>query len=243
MIGIRKIIYTMLCLLVSGAANADDFIDWHTSNIQLLRGYNYELGDDTRTIITLEHANGWRYGDFYGFADITTDARNNNIYAELSPRFSLGKITGEDLSYGIVKDVLISTTFERGNDSLFRYLVGFAVDLNLPGFKFFKTNFYIRDDDSLEGNTYQSTISWNLPVEYHGRNFLFEGFADITGAEGSTRTSNQLIVPRFLVDVSKDLKLNDGTLFAGIEWQYWHNKFGIDGVTESVPQLQLKLVF
>ena len=34
-----------------------------------------------------------------------------------------------------------------------------------------------------------------------------------------------------------------GQFYAGVEWQYWHNKFGIDGVTESVAQAQLKWLF
>lgn len=31
--------------------------DWSSSNIQLLRGTDYQLGEDTRTILTFEHSN------------------------------------------------------------------------------------------------------------------------------------------------------------------------------------------
>lgn len=73
-------------------------------------------------------------------------------------------------------------------------------------------------------------------------NFLIEGFADFAGGEG-TAVANQLIVPRFLLDVGDLAGIEENTLFMGVEWQYWRNKFGVAGVTESVPQLQIKWVF
>ncbi len=55
--------------------------------------------------------------------------------------------------------------------------------------------------------------------------------------------AHQLFVLRFLLDVGEAIGQESGTFYAGVEWQYWHNKFGIDGKTESVPQVQLKWVF
>jgi hypothetical protein len=34
-----------------------------------------------------------------------------------------------------------------------------------------------------------------------------------------------------------DLWGNSGHFYAGIEYQYWHNKYGIKGLNESVPQV------
>lgn len=67
-----------------------------------------------------------------------------------------------------------------------------------------------------------------------------EGFSDIAGAEGNG-VANTLIVPRALVNLGS-LAGQPGNLWAGIEWRYWDNKFGVDGVTENVVQLQLKWV-
>ncbi|HZL92739.1 MAG TPA: hypothetical protein VFB99_03810 [Vicinamibacterales bacterium] len=33
-----------------------------------------------------------------------------------------------------------------------------------------------------------------------------------------------------------------GNIFAGFEWQYWDNKFGIDDLNESMPQILVKWV-
>ena len=54
---------------------------------------------------------------------------------------------------------------------------------------------------------------------------------------------SQLTQPRLLLDVGDLVWNKQGQFFAGIEYQYWHNKFGIDGVTESTPQAQIKWVF
>jgi hypothetical protein len=32
-------------------------------------------------------------------------------------------------------------------------------------------------------------------------------------------------------------------LFAGIEWAYWHNKYGIKGFHQTAPQVVLMWVF
>jgi len=224
-------------------AGEGDFIQWHSTNMQLLRGFDYELGSEERTIGTFEHAHGHRLGDFYMFVDYTwPDEGEENYYVELSPRLSLGKITGKDFSYGIIKDALISTTIEKPESQKARYLYGGAVDLNVPGFKFFKTNLYVRDEPGLD-KTYQLTLVWNRPFEIQGHKFVIEGFADLAGDAGQGKKPYQLIVPRFLMDVGHASGFAENTLWAGIEWQYWHNKFGVDGVTESVPQLQMKYVF
>ena len=45
------------------------------------------------------------------------------------------------------------------------------------------------------------------------------------------------------MDAGDVMGIDSNKFFLGVEYQYWHNKFGIDGVTESVPQLQAKWVF
>ncbi len=230
-------------ILISPLAQASDIFQYSASNIQILRGHNYELGEKQRTIITLEHAHGHKYGDTFGFFDlIKADGQDHTYYGELSPRLSLSKMTGYDFSYGIIKDLLISTTFEKAKDQGPQYLYGGAIDLNLPGFKFFKANAYIHDSTELDGETWQVTLSWNRPFEIGGVKLLAEGFADFQGDEGG-RSPNQLIVPRLLVDIGDLAGYEQGKLMAGVEYSYWNNKFGIQGSDESVPQAQLKWNF
>ena len=246
MIYIRICFLILLCgiiFILPQKVMAGDLVQFHTSNIQFLSGNNYELGESQRTTATLEHANGWLYGDTYGFVDfVYSDGENSTYYGEISPRLSLGKITKKDMSYGIIKDILLSTTFEKARGQGPQYLYGGAIDFNLSGFKFFKTNAYVHDSTQLDGKTWQVTLAWNRPLNVGRSKFLIEGFADLQGHEG-TSNSNQLLVPRFLFDVGHALGTTENKLWAGVEYQYWHNKFGVDGVTESAPQAQLKWIF
>lgn len=240
-----KIIYFFifsLCIF-SNVAKAGEIIQWQGGNVQLLRGNDYEIGEKQRTIATFEYANSWVYGDTFAFLDWTfPDQGRSTYYTEISPRISLSKVFKKDLSYGFIKDVLISTTFEKANHQGPRYLYGGAVDLNIPGFKYFKTNAYVRDDTQLDGETWQVTLAWNAPFHIGRAKFLAEGFADFAGEE-DTVAANDQIVPRLLLDVGHAIGKQDDKLFVGVEWHYWHNKFGIEGKTQSTPQLQIKWVF
>lgn len=215
-----------------------------TTNIQYLVGSKYELGDSTRSIITLEHVNGWKYGDNFFFVDIENATRTGNynktgFYGEISPRFSLSALTGQPMSFGIVKDILITTTLEAGN-GFHNNLYGVAVDLNI--LPVFQINYYIRNEIGAGtdlGN--QLTLVWLAPFEAGPVSMVFEGFFDY--AWGLKPSEDNIVTgPRLLMDVGK-LWGAPGTLQAGVEYQMWRNKFGIDGVDENVPQAMVKWIW
>jgi nucleoside-specific outer membrane channel protein Tsx len=240
-LGIQALITLWLVASSVSPAHGDELIQWHTENVQLLRGSDYELGDQQRTILTFEHANRWRYGDVFLFADFTSgDDGLSTAYGEITPRFSLSRMTGQDWSWGVVRDVLIAATYEHGDEGIERYLAGIAIDLDIPDFTFVRVHAFRRDDPRRAGSTWQSTIVWNRRFSAMGQQFLAEGVADFAGSEGNG-VANQFIVPRLLWDIGA-LNGDAGRLYLGIEHQYWNNKFGVDGVVESVTQLQLKWV-
>lgn len=223
------------CLTFAGSAN------WSTTNIQVLKGSGYELGLEDRTIVTLEHANSWKYGDNFFFIDQTDP---NGFYSEFSPRFSFSKIMGKETSKDVfVKDVLLSFNEEFSSGGR-TYLYGVGVDFNIPNFAFFKTNYYFRDEGSTSGETGQQiTIAWLLPFKTGDVSWAFEGFFDYAfGFDEDVKESNIVTAPRLLVDVGSFFG-SPGTLQAGVEYQIWRNKFGKDGVNEAVPQAMLKWIW
>lgn len=240
-----KILLRLLILsLYASGVRANDLIEWHSENIQILRGFNYELGSPKKTIVTLEHANRWKYGDFFVFADLQwPDGGDFTFYGEITPRLSLSKISGKSFSFGAIKDVFLAGNFEIPKKGSARYLYGPSIDWNVPGFTFFKTYFFLRDNPDIAGSTHQVTIAWNRTVKLGEASLLLEGFADLAGNEGTTYAANELFVPRFLFDVGGLVGLKSPRFFAGVEYTYWHNKFGLQGVTESAAQVQLKWVF
>lgn len=241
-------VLSLATLLAAPASSFAGAATWSSTNIQLLYGDNYNTGfggDDTRTIITVEHANAWKYGDNFFFVDITNPNRTANpptsFYAEISPRFSLGAITGKDLSLGIIKDFLITTTLEEGQ-GFHNYLYGLAADFNFPGFVFFQFNWYIvRDEVTADDKGSQITLAWLLPFKLGGMDLTFEGFFDY--AYGLDKSEDNIITaPRLLIDVGKYFGA-PGTLQAGIEYQIWRNQYGVDGQDENVAQAMMKWIW
>ncbi len=225
-------------------AKADDssqggWLEWQSNNVQLLHGEGFRFDDNTQTTFTFEHADGWKYGDNFFYVDYSFD-EPDSINAEFSPRLSLSKMSGYGFSYGIVQDVLISGTLEMGRN-FNAYLIGGAVDLDVPGFNFFQINLYNRNNPDVSGSGWQTTWVWSRPFEAVGRNFTFDGYFDYADYEEGTR--NFFTQPQLLMDVSDAVSQQDGRVFIGAEWRYWHNLYGIDGVTESVPQAMVKVVF
>lgn len=80
---------------------------WQNTSISLLSGNQYEIDDHKRNVVTLEHASGHSWGDNFFFMDRLRDADGDvATYAELGPRFSLGKLSGKSFAAGPLQDVL-----------------------------------------------------------------------------------------------------------------------------------------
>lgn len=223
---------------------------WSSTNAQYLYGDSYtDVGTDTEvsgSVITLEHVNAWAYGDNFFFVDITNPDRGDSklgtgYYGELSPRLSFTKMTGKDLNVGIIKDILITTTAEIGN-GFHNYLYGIAVDLNIPKTPVAQINTYVRNEIGTGKDPgYQVTLVWLTPFNIGNLSFAFEGFFDYAFDQDHAE-DNIITAPRLLMDLGKTWGA-EGVLQAGIEYQIWRNKFGIDGIDEDVPQLMVKWVW
>ncbi len=234
--------------------------DFSTTNVQYLYGTNYADGLDDglaapidkeeRAVLTIENALRWRYGDVFFFVDIEEpDSEGTKFHAELQPRFSLGQIiSGRPWQAGIVKDVFVATQIESGN-GLRVYLYGAGLSLDIPYFSFFNLNMYAREtrrdfvaEDTDTGG--QITIAWKLPFTISSMDLVFEGFADYTFSENggsNPREANLLAAPRLLLDIGNFWD-KPGVIQAGIEYQIWRNKFGINGVDEDVVQAMIKWI-
>ncbi|HVL01716.1 MAG TPA: hypothetical protein VM553_17980 [Dongiaceae bacterium] len=250
-----------LGVLASGDAWAG-LAQWSSTNFQILYGddyqsiyFNEDTGkldsvDDVRSVITIEHVNGWKYGDNFMFVDITnadrTTETTTNYYGEISPRLSFGKMTGANLNQGLLNDILITTTAEIG-EGFRSYLYGLAVDLNLPGFSFFQFNYYVRNDVELAGGPApndtgsQITLVWLVPFDIGTTVWAFEGFVDYA-FDVDPGEDNIIAGPRLLMDVG-ELFGEKGNVQAGVEYQIWRNKFSIDGIDEDVVQAMVKFIF
>ncbi len=220
-----------VALLLAGSAAA---ADWSSTNAQLLHGSGFELGLETRDILTLEHASEWKYGSNYAFVDVTEPFGDaTELYGEWYTRLGLGKLAGRKPGTGLVRDVSVAASLNAGQG--FRaYLAGATVHLNVPHFTFVDVDVMAYDDRSDTDVTYIVTPAWEAAFPLGAVRLCLRGFVDVIGREGE-RESQVLAQPQVLVDLGP-LWGNEGQVMLGIEYHYWRNKFGIAGVTESAPQ-------
>ncbi len=233
-----------LGLLCAGAmsisATATAEMQWNDFSLSYLSGSQYEVGDKSRQFLTVEHASGHNWGDTFFFYD-RSKSKDGTIegYSELSPRLSLGYVSGSDLSFGIVSDVFIASTWEQGA-SFDNYLLGLGVSLNVPGFNYFTANVY-QANNSAWDNDQMMTITWGYPFKLAGADFLYDGFLDWSNSSDSQASE---------MNFTSQLKYNVGgalgtkaPVYLGLEYAVWNNKFGISGVDERSASFLLKWHF
>ena len=220
--------------------------DWMSNNLQVLHGTNFQLGDKSRTTITIEHADGWKYGSNFFFVDIINrDDISTEIYSELYTYLSLNKITGRDNSILFIKDAALMLGLNIGNkpenDNFQAYLVGVNFELDVPKFDYLQLSISSYKNDNVNGKYgVQITPVWSIPFEIADMKFKFRGFTDFSfGNTNASSTFTILSQPQLLLDVGDLAGLPSDKLYIGTEYNHWHNKFGIKGVDEHAVQAMI----
>lgn len=250
------------------AASTTMAADWSDTEVQLLHGSKFNdngaFGGQkfAKDILTLQHASGYKYGRNFFFVDmLKSDSQDNNygeVYGEYYHTLSLSKVAGYDGSKSFLKDIGVTAGINYGaKNSAFGanpkiLLLGPTFDLAMPGFAFFNVDVLMYDDRSTHSGfgggyncgskktTYQVTPAWNLPFSIGPAKFSFEGFVDFIGSHGTCK-EQVLTQPQLRWDVGNHFG-KPGTVFLGIEYQYWKNKFG-SAQSESFPQALLAWKF
>jgi len=204
---------------------------WSNTSATLLQGNHYKVGDNKRTVFTFEHAAGYNWGDSFLFVDRLHSANGDKeTYAEISPRFKISSYKND-----FIENIYIATTAEIG-DGFTHYLVGLGTDLKIPNFNYFSVNVYHRNNDSSRNNQ-QITLSWAVPLGP----LVYDGFLDHVIANGDD-TSSTNFTSQLKYNIGQHLNLKT-KLCVGVEYAYWLNKFGIDGVDEKNVNLLVKYHF
>ncbi len=241
---------------VSAAAEKSEnkLLLWMDNSVTGLAGAGFEIDDGDQFTGTIEHASGWAYGDLFAFFDFTSFKNENGPdsttwYGEVTPRLSIGKILNKDLSFSIFgqglvvwKDTLIAMSYERGrrskNTETLLLGLGFDLDLSALGvfgdrFNYFQVNIFARNElnccagDEPDGgfDDFQITVSAAYPLEIGKAKFLIDGFFDFVAGVGP-QEQNFHFVPQIKLDIGNFWGMPK-TLYAGVEIDYWNNKFGL----------------
>ena len=235
------------CAIASTAAFTQSSpIVWQDFSLTGLYGENYELGTEDRTTLTAEYAAKLKYSDVFFFVDQQWDGNDkDNTYFEFAPRLSLGEVTGQDLSFGPVKDVLVATTWEHNAGhgenvefNNFLYGVGFALDI--PYTQYANVNFYRADNNNTDDD-YQMTITYAVPFKLGSEDFLVDAFLDWSTAE-KDHASELNWTSQYKWNVGKHIS-PETKLYVGVEHSVWNNKFGVKGADQNDVSALVKYHF
>ena len=190
----------------------------------------------SQTFFTFENASGHDWGSTFFFVDRNQgqgkDADSDDLYGEFAPNLSLSWLTGSKLGGGLIKDYTLSAQYEfGGGTNVNNYMVGPGIDWNIPGFMYVGTRFYYVDN-SETSDDYQTTVVWGKAMEFGSTRILFDGYIDWSTAEDDHK-SDFHFNPQLKLDLG-NYRGKPGVLYAGIEYSYWNNKYGLnDDVMET----------
>lgn len=219
---------------------------FNNTSLTLLYGSDYEVVEDDQVVMTFEHVSGHNWGDLFFFVDRlqakSSSSNDKETYGELSPRLSLSYLTGQSLSVGPIKDVYLAGTYEFNASGIQfdNYLYGFGLDWDVPGFNYVQTQFYYADNE-LQDNDLQLTLVWGMPISLGSHLIMFDGYIDWSTGENKEHASEFHFNPQVKLDVGNYFN-NPGKYYVGIEYSYWHNKFGLkDADTENLVNALVKV--
>src|SRR5690606_34526253 len=144
-----------LCALATTATFTQAKPIWQDFSLTGLYGENYKVPSTQdekieQSTVTAEYAAGLKYGDFFAFADRTNnDPEGNSTYFEVVPRLSLSAVSGTKLEVGLIKYVLVATTWE-GSEGFNNYLYGVGFALKVQYTNYANVNFYKAENDISE---------------------------------------------------------------------------------------------
>ncbi len=249
-------------LALTGSAHA---LEWSATEIEFLHGRDYREPFNPnrvhKSIVTLQHASGYGLGRNFLFVDVIQsgdqerDLGNNpesptEIYGEAYTTLSLSKLTGRDIAAGPLRDLGLTLGINAGaKDSQLKprpkiYLAGITLDFAVPR-GFFNVDVLAYSDHGCNDGinscpdyktSYQITPAWSLPFRLGSVEAEFAGFVDFIGSRGAGTVRQVLTQPQLRFDIGHALLGEKGRLYAGIEYQYWRNKYGSRGVDEHHPQ-------
>jgi len=265
---VRALVITTAALATvawaTGSSTSANAADWSTTEIQFQYGHLDVPqfaggGEDATSIITLQHASGYKWGDVFFFIDFlhgengdVNHFNDNDAYGELYINFSSTKLLGVNYGKGPLKDIGFIQGFNFAIDSnVYKILPGVRFSWDMPGFAFFNTDFmaYLDASSGVSAGTYNAPaetdsamldVNFAAPFQLWGQYFSFEGHVEFVAPRknefGDDVEGHIFGQPQFRWDVGYALTGTKDRFFIGTEYQFWINKLGEKDTNESAFQ-------
>lgn len=276
-----RTVTTLAVLGVQSVATCAYAADWSDTSIGYITSNKYRDPYSTKPhakdILTLDHVSGDKLGmnvihveylkcrPDSGIPTAVACVATGNVagqqgsaefYALYRRLFEFGKVTGNALKFGPVKDVALTlgVDFEaingapNANKQLF--VAGPTLMFNVPGVWNLSLLYYKergrnnsnaalqnagvpnRDGNHNFDATYQIATNWMIPFSLGAAPLKFQGNLNHTGPKGkgydrSTETGAETLMnASVMLDVGQMAMGKKNSLWVGVGYQYWHNKYG-----------------
>lgn len=221
----------------------DEKVKKHVLSLTHASGYDYGQNFFNLDLLQSDEndpANDTVAGD--AFADNDNDGAFE-AYVTYRHQLYLGKVFDADLSFGPVKEVALTagldlntknTQFAPRKQML---VVGPTLKFDLPkGFVDFSVlyahernhnGFNDPGERDVTFNDYTIyNLAWGVPFDLGAVPMKFQGFGNYNTAKGLGTTDETLVRTNLMVDVGQLAFNKSNTVWAGVGYEYWRNKFG-----------------
>lgn len=234
--------------------------------------------DIEKHVLQFTHVSGYSLGQNFLNLDVLQsdsvdpasggDSGATEAYLTYRHQLHLGKLTGEPLAFGPIKDVALTGGFDLNTKNTDfaprkRLLVaGPTLKFDMPRGFVDLSLFYAHEWNHCGASFcaineiefdpyYQVNLAWGLPFEAGPLPMKFQGFYNYNGEKGEDYQGNdtdpeQLMRTSLMLDVGQLAWGESNQLWAGVGYEYWRNKFGNhgkDGVDTDAPTFQLEWHF
>lgn len=176
-------------------------------------------------------------------------------YVTYRHQLHLGKIFDADLSFGPVKELGLTAGFDANTKNTSfgprkqMIVVGPTLKFDVPkGFLDFsvlyahernRDGFKPAGEKDVTFNDYTIyNLTWGLPFELGAVPMKFQGFGNWATPKGQGTTDEKLVRTSLMVDAGQLAFNKSNTVWVGVGYEYWRNKFGnqnVDGIdTDAV---------
>ncbi|MDC9595894.1 outer membrane protein OmpK [Xenorhabdus anantnagensis] len=226
-----------LYFLLSTPVQAEGFVNFQSIDTSLYFQFENKI-DPQKTISPIVEAFGdYKIGDMYVYSiwqnSLQHDYKGDKstYYYKFVPRLSASKITGYDLSYGPLKDVLFAQWIAKTKNVKYDYFPGISLDWQVGGFSWLRTIFYFENNAQGNWNDQRIHIDYGIPFSNQLGDFRVVGTFDYTLGLGDNPEMIDF-KPELHYDLGKKLGYQAGHLWTGVVVNPVKNKYKIKDTSD-----------
>lgn len=268
----RSLSRSLFALSALGCAQQASAFDWMDNSVGYRYGTKfaepYNTQDISKNIVNFTHSDGYKYGTNFLNVDVlksdNKDDSATEVYVTFRSTLDIGKVFDKNLGFGPVRGVGLTGGFDWNtkNDNSYAskkqmLVVGPTLMMDVPGFlnisllALFESN---KPQGISSRYTYDThamlNLAWGIPIG--STPLAFEGYLNWIASKGKNEfggaTAPELNIDmQVMYDLGPALGMRKNSLRAGLEYQYWRNKFGnpsnVPGSLAKTPMVRVEYHF